>query len=127
MEALAVRDGFKLACDLGLSRIEVESDGREVVKLWEARAQGRLEIAAVLQEIEDLSTNLDYFQLKFIGREVNEGAHLSAKQATASRCRCLWINYVPTFLVECLENEISPIINLQILLIRKKKIHEMFI
>jgi hypothetical protein len=33
MEALAVRDGVKLASDLGLSRIKIETDASEVVKL----------------------------------------------------------------------------------------------
>jgi hypothetical protein len=65
MEALAIRDGVKLACYLGLSRIEVESDPSEVVKLLETRAQGKSEITTVLQEIEDLTTNLGYFQQKF--------------------------------------------------------------
>jgi hypothetical protein len=37
IEALAVRDGVKLANDLGLTRIKVETDASEVVKLWNER------------------------------------------------------------------------------------------
>jgi hypothetical protein len=34
METLAVRDKIKLSCDLSLSRVEVETDVNEVVKIW---------------------------------------------------------------------------------------------
>jgi ribonuclease HI len=108
MEALAVRDGVKLANDLGILRIEVETDASEVVKLWNVRRQGRSEIWSILQEIEELSSNMESFQLGYIGREANEGAHLCAKQASASRRRCLWINYIPSFLVQCLQNDCKP-------------------
>ena len=90
MEALAVRDGIQLTTDLGLSRIEVETDSSVVVKLWNDRAQGRSEIAPILLEIEDITRNMEVFHLRFIGREANEGAHLCSKQASASRRRvCL--------------------------------------
>jgi ribonuclease HI len=108
MEALAVRDGVQLASDIGLSRIEVETDASVVVMLWKDRANGRSEIAPILLEIEEITRNMEYFHLKFIGREANEGAHLCAKQASASRRRCLWINYVPVFLADCLQNDCKP-------------------
>ena len=110
MEALAVRDGVRLACDIGLSKVIVESDAQEVVKLWRDRNQNRSVIAPILQEIEELSGSLQSFQLNFVGREANEGAHLCAKQATSTRRRCLWINYVPSFLVVCLQNDCNPVV-----------------
>jgi uncharacterized protein YjiS (DUF1127 family) len=61
MEALAVRDGVKLANDLGIPRIEVETDASEVVKLWNERRQGRSELCSILQEIEELSSNMEFF------------------------------------------------------------------
>jgi ribonuclease HI len=108
MEALAVRDGVRLAADLGLSRVEVETDAKEVVSLWKDRSNGRSEVAAILHEIEELSSTMDFFKLDFIGRMANEGAHLCAKQASSSRRRCLWLNYIPTFLVQCLHNDCKP-------------------
>jgi hypothetical protein len=41
MEAVAIRDGVELATDLGLSRIVVETDSSDVVKLWNDGAQAR--------------------------------------------------------------------------------------
>jgi hypothetical protein len=104
MEAFAIRDGVKLANDLGLNRVEVETDASEVVKLWLGRDQGRSEVVSIINEIEGLICNMEMFSLKFIGREANEAAHLCAKQAS-SRRRCLWINYNPSFLAECLLND----------------------
>jgi hypothetical protein len=92
-ESSIVRDGIKLAFDLGMSRIDVEMYSNEVVKLLNDRANGRSEIALVLQKIEELSGNMEYFHLSSIGWEANEEAHLCAKEASSSRCRCLWINY----------------------------------
>jgi hypothetical protein len=108
MEALAVRDGVRLAADLGLSRVEVETDAKEVVNLWKERSTGRSEIAVILHEIEELSSNMEFLKLDFIGRKANEGAHLCAKQASSSRRRYLWINYIATFLVQCLQNDCKP-------------------
>jgi hypothetical protein len=105
MEALAVRDGVRLVADLGLSRVEVQTDAKEVVSLWKDRSNGRSKVAAILHEIEELSSNMEFFKLGFIGRKANEGAHLCAKQASSSRHMCLWINYIPTFLVQCLQND----------------------
>jgi hypothetical protein len=107
-EALAIRDGVKLAADSGLSRIDVETDANEVVKLWRERNEGRSEIAPIPREIDELGSNLKYFQLNFIWWDANEAAHLCAKQATSNRRRCLWINYVPRFLVDCLQKYCKP-------------------
>jgi ribonuclease HI len=105
METIAVRDGIQLASALGLSRVEVETDSTEVLKLWEERGHGRSEVMSILQEIEELSSNMMSFQLKFIRREANEASHLCAKQASINRRRCIWINFIPSFLVECLQRD----------------------
>ena len=97
MEALAVRDGVKLAYEMGISHVIVETDCAEVVKRWLDREKDRSEITSIIHEVEELSGNFISFRLNYIGREANEGAHLCAKQASASRRRCIWINYVPSF------------------------------
>lgn len=83
----------------------MQTDASEVFKLWRNQDQGRLEIAMVLQEIEELNDNLELFHLNFIGWEANEGAHLCAKQESVNRRRCLWINFVATFIATCLQND----------------------
>jgi hypothetical protein len=48
----------------------------------EGQRQGFIYSCINYQEIEDLSSNMEFFQLKHIGREANEAAHLCAKQAS---------------------------------------------
>ena len=108
MEAVAIRDGVQIASTSGITRVVIETDEKEVVKLYNDRNQGRSEIMAIIQEIEELSGHLEFFQLNFVGREANEGAHLCAKQASESRRRCMWINFLPSFLVQCLQNDCNP-------------------
>lgn len=89
MEAEAIRDGVRMAIERGFSRVEVETDAQAIVKLWESDTFDRSEIAAILQEIRELSDQFESFRLKFERREANEAAHLCAKQATSVRRRCL--------------------------------------
>ena len=77
-----------------------------MVKLWNERQQGRSEISPIIHEIEELTGNLDMFQIKFVGREANEGAHLCAKQVSETRRRCIWINFIPSFISRCLQNDV---------------------
>lgn len=46
----------------------------------------------ILQEIQEPSGDMEFFQLPFVRREANVGTHLCTKQASATRTRCLWIN-----------------------------------
>ena len=108
MESLVVRDGVMVAKAAGFSRVVIETYSKEVVSLSKERNHGRSEIIAVLQEIEELSGDLDLFQLVFIGREANEGAHLCAKQASENRRRCMWIIYIPSFIIQCLQKDCKP-------------------
>ena len=62
----------------------------------------------IIQEVEEFSGNFGSFQLNYIGRDANEGAHVCAKQASAIRRRCIWINYIPSFIVDCLQNDCKP-------------------
>jgi ribonuclease HI len=36
METLACRDGVALAAEIGVQRVQVETDSQKLVKLWEA-------------------------------------------------------------------------------------------
>ena len=107
-EAYAIRDGVRLACDLGYREVALESDSLQVVKMLESSHHNRSEISAILHEITVLSGHLENFKLIYVPREANELAHLCAKQATSSRRRCLWINYIPAFLIDCIRRDCNP-------------------
>ena len=66
-EALAVRDGVKLAYDMGLSHVILETDCSEVVKRWLDREKDRSKIVSIIQEVEELSGNFISFRINYIG------------------------------------------------------------
>jgi hypothetical protein len=61
-----------------------------------------------MHEIQEVCGKLEEFRLVFTAREANELARLCAKQCNTSRRRWLWINYIPTFLTDCVRKECNP-------------------
>lgn len=86
----------------------IESDAEIVVNMWKAAAYERSEIVAILHDIQELRANFEYFNIVFATRDAIILAHLCAKQAIANRRRCLWINYSPNFLVDCILHDCNP-------------------
>jgi hypothetical protein len=110
MEAMAIRDGVRLALDRSFPSVEIETDAQVVLKLLEDPDGGRSEIASICQEIKELSGFVPSIKFLFVGRCANEAAHLCAKSASSFRRRCLWINYKPPFLVQVLLKDCNPAI-----------------
>ena len=54
MELYAIRDGIQLARDMGYSRICVESDAKEMVRMCNSELSERAANAAVCYEIKEL-------------------------------------------------------------------------
>ena len=63
MEALAIRDGTKLAADLGFRRVIIESDAEVVVKLWNSACFDRADVAPICHEIAVLGEGYESFAL----------------------------------------------------------------
>lgn len=101
MEAIAIRDGIRLAHDLRLTHIAMESDALEVVNIFNSSAYDKADIGAVCREIRELSGVFASFALSHVPREANEAAHRCAKQASSTWRSCLWINFVSSFLQDC--------------------------
>lgn len=108
MEALAILEGVRLAVDQGYQKVEIESDAQQVIKLIEDPGGTRSCIATIRQDIEELSGNFSSFKLLFANRQANEAAHLCARRASRVRRRCLWVNYIPPFLLASLAKDCSP-------------------
>ena len=109
MEAIAIRDGAKFALERGYTRVIIESDVEEVV-ICNDDGQNRSEIMSICQEIRDIIGAFSSCSISCIGRAANVAAHLCAKQASADRRRCLWINYIPNFLADALQSDCNPVV-----------------
>ena len=108
MELLAIRDGIQISKDLGHTRICIESDAKEMVDMCNSEISERSAFAAICHEIKELIEGFNSCVLTFVHREANEAAHRCAKQATKDRRRCLWINYMPSFLADCTQFSCNP-------------------
>lgn len=86
-EALAVRDGVRLACDMRLQNVIIGTDVKGVADLWKKRDEGRSEIAYILMDIEGMSEGFHSFFLDHVGREANQLAHLCDGRASHTRRR----------------------------------------
>jgi ribonuclease HI len=78
-EALACRDGVLLARELGMQRLQLETDSQVLVRLWEKRLCQNSEIGPVFQQIQDLSRSFVEFSFVYSSRECNTLAHECAK------------------------------------------------
>jgi len=88
MEALACRDGMKLAAQMGLRRVALETDCLQVVQLW--KESQRSIIDPILKEMEEISLAFQEFSFSFISRSSNKVAHLLARQVSSSHCSEVW-------------------------------------
>lgn len=94
MEAVACRDGLRLAQQIGVQRIWLESDCQELLKLWNAGETQRSSVMTIIKEIQELSSLFLDFKFSFISRTCNKVAHVLAKQVT-SDTQTGWWQFAP--------------------------------
>ncbi|KAL5756141.1 hypothetical protein ACOSQ2_020887 [Xanthoceras sorbifolium] len=80
-EALAILYGLRLAVDLGLSSICVESDAASIVKQLSSRDSSCSDIGLILDDILSLVVNLSDISFSSVRRCANKVAHGLAKLA----------------------------------------------
>jgi hypothetical protein len=102
MEALAIRDGVRLAVERSYDRVIIESESKEVVKMIKEDHQSKSEITSIYHEIREVMRALPSLRVVYIGRDANQAAHLCAKQASLDRKRCV--------ISKCLVNRLRPIL-----------------
>jgi ribonuclease HI len=84
MEALACRDGIKMAEIAGYQHVQLETDCLELVQLWKVKESQRSIVRPVLEEIYTLSRVFQEFSFSYINRNCNKVAHVLAKQVSDS-------------------------------------------
>jgi hypothetical protein len=95
-EALAARDGMKLALENGGGRVCLELDNTTVASLLQSSDGNRSIIAAVWHDIRELSSSFVNFRVSVVRREGKEVAHACAKMASIHSDRShSWSGYMP--------------------------------
>lgn len=91
-EAEAIRDGLRLIPEGTLDHIQAETDAQELVSLWKNRAKRKSEIAAILNEIEELASGFTSFTVQHVRRDANFAAHSCARFACTSLESHVWLS-----------------------------------
>jgi ribonuclease HI len=94
MEALAIREGARLAQERGYVHVVIESDSLMAVNLCNADDQNRSKLRAIVQEIRDITRAFASFSILAVGREANNAAHLCAKHKRTQDYFKAWANSV---------------------------------
>jgi ribonuclease HI len=103
-EAEAFRDGARSVPSGTREGVIIETDSQELVSLWRSRKEGRSEVAAILQDVQDISTNFSSFTVKHICRTANAAAHTCASNSPSGSVS-VWVSQPPSFLQACLLND----------------------
>jgi len=109
-EALACRDGLQLARHVNASKVWLETDSQEVLRLWEVGENCRSTIGPILEEIRVLSRGFESFKFSYVTRSCNEVAHTIAKQVTGMT-RLGWWSCVPACVMNLVTRECNSIPN----------------
>lgn len=107
MEALACRDGLRLAQQQGVQKVILETDCLEVVNLWKKKEEQRSIADPVLKEIDGLRLAFHDFSVFHVKRECNKVAHVLAKQVSSTHQMEMW-HVTPLCVLELVESEASP-------------------
>ena len=70
-EAEACRDGLRMALNMEIRDMIMETDSLQLVSLWNSRRQQLSEIAVILQDIEEMVQSLTSFCFAHVTRPAN--------------------------------------------------------
>lgn len=87
-----------------MEHVVAETDAQELVTLWKNRTNQRSEIAAILNEIEEIASAFTSLAMQHVRREANFVAHSCARFAFSSLDSHVWAS-PPSFLQRCLESD----------------------
>ena len=90
-EAMACRDGMQYALKRGVEYLQLETDCKVLVSLWEKSTFQNSEIGPLLQQINDLSRSFVEFDLFFSNRSCNRLAHECVKLVSCTRSVEEWL------------------------------------
>ena len=105
VEAWACRDGIRLASACGVTKLCLETDCLELVRLWELKETQRSVLTPVLKEMHELSLQFSDFELRHISRVCNRVAYELAKQMSGDPGTVEWYSNAPPSIQHLLESD----------------------
>ena len=106
LEALAMRDGLRLANSLGFHNVEAESDSSQVIEFCSGQTQWWDAAAAIFTECVDISNSIRRVKFRHCPRTANTAAHELANYSYCNRNSISWINDPSRWLLGCLVDDL---------------------
>jgi ribonuclease HI len=106
-EALALREGLRLAESLGCHHLVAESDSVETISALTGELRWWNESSAIFADCIDIASRIGDVEFKACPREVNQVAHEIAKFSFNNKSTCNWVDEPPSFLVDKLINDVT--------------------
>lgn len=104
-EGAAMIQGLKLAIDLNIGIVILESDCQELVNaLNNEICRGNWKIYPFLNEFHKLKSSITYLKWAWRAREANHAADAAAKLGKKRLCTQVWTNGPPTSMIGFLVN-----------------------
>nr|XP_023872391.1 uncharacterized protein LOC111985003 [Quercus suber] len=110
-EALAVQEGIGLAWDLGLKKIEIESDSQLVVSALTKADSVPWSISKVIEGVRLSLRCFKAWKVTHTCREANAAAHQLARKASAVFDCNIWVEDIPPCIVEQVLYDVSNLVD----------------
>jgi ribonuclease HI len=107
VELRALKDGLKLAIDLGIFNLEIEMDSLVAVELANSITTPNIFLNTIVTDCRSLMERFDLCSLKHIFREANGCADLLAKAGCAQSSDFLSFSNAPAYVLEVLAFDVS--------------------
>jgi hypothetical protein len=101
-EAEGLRDGVRLIPESTAEHIILETDSLELVSLWKNRNNHRLEVTAILRDIEEMLASKPPAKIIHTRWMANFAAHLCVQHTFSCFQSFVW-SLLPSFLLQCLQ------------------------
>ncbi|XP_059442086.1 uncharacterized protein LOC132174450 [Corylus avellana] len=106
-EAMALFEGVRLCKDLGILSIIVEGDAQVVINAIQARDPTCSKFGQLVDDIRSLLRNFSRWQISYVSRNANNGAHKLAKEATKMIMDRFWNLSIPDCISDLVSTELS--------------------
>lgn len=105
-EVWAIRDGLQLAKEMGIRKLEVESDSTYVVQLCNKEIQVTWFLRGLTEDIYKMKQSFEDVVFKQRFREANSVEDLLAKDSAARLMEGVWISQPPKEIIQVLGDDL---------------------
>ncbi|KAK8600507.1 hypothetical protein V6N13_059707 [Hibiscus sabdariffa] len=104
-EVKACEQAILLARDLGFRKVIIEGDALNFISKLNSLMEDRSDIGAIVKNIQDVRKQFQIISFVHVSRRCNRVAHILAKDYGTTTTHMVWIEQVPTYVEEAVEDD----------------------